>query len=89
MRSRLYQLLALITAGVGLIIFIVLYFEHIDGKFDYALRSPSTLVIIVLPFLPAIVLSILAERSRSRFVNALQQIEPGKGGAAATSARKK
>lgn len=77
MRSRLYQLFALTAAVVGLIIFAFLYFENIDGRFDEALRDPATLVMVVMPFLPAIVLSIMAERARTRFIDMLQRIEPG------------
>lgn len=72
MRSRLYRVFALITAVVGLIIFVILYFQNIEGRMDEAIREPQTIVLIVLPFLPAAVLSIMAERAQKRFVSYMQ-----------------
>ena len=69
MRSRIYRMIAIVCAVVGFVIFTVLYFQKIEGQFEQALAEPRTLLIFVFPFLPAIVLSWLAERAQKRFLD--------------------
>ena len=66
-KSRLYRYFALAFALLGVVIFIFLYFRHIEGNLLQALQSPSIIPIIVLPFLPAFVLSLLAQRLERQF----------------------
>ncbi|QQG37457.1 MAG: hypothetical protein HYS17_10060 [Micavibrio aeruginosavorus] len=67
MKSKIYRLLALIFAFTGLLIFVVLYLRNIEGHFFEALRQPVTVAIILVPFLPAIVLSILGQKAEKAF----------------------
>jgi hypothetical protein len=62
-------MIAIICAVVGFVIFTVLYFHKIEGRFAEALAEPRTLLIFVFPFLPAIVLSWMAERAQKRFLD--------------------
>ncbi len=66
MQSKLYRMLATIFAVVGFVIFIVLYFEKIDGKLLEAFRQPLLIVAMIIPFLPAIVLSKKADKARQK-----------------------
>ncbi|MBU0800251.1 MAG: hypothetical protein KKA05_04535 [Alphaproteobacteria bacterium] len=77
LRSRLYRMFALVSAFVGLIIFIILYMQTIEGRLEDALREPQTIAIIIVPFLPAVVLSIMAERAQKKFDKFVYADEPG------------
>lgn len=72
-RTRLYRAFAFVSAVVGLLIFIVLYFREVEGQFETAFRDPRTILIFLLPFLPAFVLSILGERAHGKFLKALEK----------------
>lgn len=67
MKSRLYRMFALFFAVMGVVIFISLFLSHTDGNFINALRDPTTIVVILVPFLPAVVLSLLAQRTEKQF----------------------
>lgn len=66
------RVFAVVTAIVGLIIFTILYFKVIEGRLQEALSEPRTILIILIPFLPAVVISFLAERARSKFIDFIQ-----------------
>ena len=67
MKARVYRMIGMVFAFVGLATFMILYFRHIEGNILGALSSPSLIVIILVPFLPAAVLSWMAVRMESRF----------------------
>lgn len=52
--------------------FLVLYFKNVEGRLVEALHNPMTIAVLLLPFLPAIVMTFLAERARSKFISFLQ-----------------
>ena len=66
------RVFAFVTAFVGLIIFSILYFRIIEGRLHEALSDPRTIAIVLMPFLPAVVISILAERARAKFIDFIQ-----------------
>jgi len=66
------RVFAVITAIVGLVIFTVLYFKVIEGRLQEALSDPRTIAIVLMPFLPAVVVSFLAERARAKFIDFIQ-----------------
>lgn len=72
MKSRLYRGFALFFTLMGVVLFINMYLTHIDGHFLEAMRSPSMIVMVVIPFLPAIVLSLMAQKAERDFA-ALKQ----------------
>ena len=87
-RSRVLRVFAVVTAVVGLIVFAVLYFRLIEGRLEEALADPRTIVIVLMPFLPAVVISILAERARAKFIDFIQT-SVGAAPAASADAKKK
>lgn len=79
LRSRIYRFIALVFAALGLVMFLYLYFHRLDGDMMHALSKPGTVLVILLPFLPAAIMSWLAVRAENRFMALLEQLrEPGK-----------
>lgn len=72
-RSRVLRIFALASAIVGLVIFIALYFRNVEGRLEEALHEPQTIALVLLPFLPAVILSFMAERARTKFIDFLQK----------------
>lgn len=80
---------AVVAALVGLAIFAVLYFKKIDGNLVEAMSDPWTLVVVLFPFLPAVVLSFLAERAQARFIDFIQVAHGTADTPAAAASKKK
>lgn len=68
LKARLLRLVATVFAIVGLIIFLVLYAQNVEGTFFSAMTNPFIIAIIIVPFLPAAVLSWLARRIERQYV---------------------
>lgn len=75
LRSRIYRFVALVFAAIGLIVFMLLYFKYIEGDIFEALKRPSLILIVIIPFLPAFILSRMALKTESRFVKILETLE--------------
>jgi len=56
-KAGTYKILMGVFAVVGLIVFLILYVKNIEGHITEALKQPSTILMIVIPFIPAIVFS--------------------------------
>lgn len=67
MKSKLYRMFALFFAVMGVVIFVSLFVSHVDGNFIKALSDPTTIAVVLVPFLPAVVLSLLAQRTEKKF----------------------
>lgn len=52
---------------MGVVIFLFLYFRHVEGQLFEALRDPMIIAIVLFPFLPAIVLSLMAQALERKF----------------------
>lgn len=74
-KSKLYRFMAMIFAGVGVVVLCVLYSqqEKTDGGFLDMLRDPITIIMMVFPFMPAIVLSFMAQRCEKKLQEALKE----------------
>lgn len=79
-KSRLYRFFALAFALMGVVVFITLFFRFVEGQFFTALRDPSIIAMITIPFLPAVVLSLMAQKTEQKFAKL------GKSAAAGVSA---
>lgn len=66
-KSRIYRFFALAFALMGLVVFIMLFFRHIEGQLFAALRDPSIIAMITIPFLPAVVFSLMAQKTEQQF----------------------
>lgn len=76
MKARLYRFFALAFALFGVAIFLILYFRHVDGRLLDALANIKTVVIILVPFLPAAVLTMMAARAEDKFYDLLHSGAP-------------
>ena len=56
-KAGTYRILMGVFAVVGLIVFLILYVKNIEGNIVESLRNPSTIFMIIIPFIPAIVFS--------------------------------
>jgi hypothetical protein len=72
LRARVYRILALVFAATGVLVFICLYMNNVGGGslFD-ALRRPSTVLIVLLPFLPAYLFSRLSAGAEKKLAEIL------------------
>ena len=82
LKARIYRFLGLIFACIGLVIFIALFMQNVDGSFFSSLTNPFIIVILVVPFLPAIVLSMKArgfeKKYMAKFVEKAEKAEKKK-----------
>lgn len=73
LRGRLYRFMALCSVGVGGAVFLLLYFRHIEGHFLESFKNPVTVLIVLLPFLPAFILTRMAVKAEQKFRNILEE----------------
>ncbi len=66
-KARLYRIFAVFFACTGLILFILLYFKNIEGHLFQAFQDPMIIVVILFPFLPAAILSIIAQYYENKY----------------------
>lgn len=71
-QARVYEIFGSIFALAGFGLFIALYIRNIEGRLFEAIANPSTLLMIVLPFLPAV---ILVNKAKSLHKKALLLLE--------------
>jgi hypothetical protein len=62
-KAKIYRFLAGMFAVVGLIIFAIVFTSKFDGKIINALQNPYIVIAMVMPFLPAVVLSFMAAKA--------------------------
>ena len=76
MKAKLYRLLALLFASLGLVIFIVLYFRNIESQGWEVFRSPKLIIMVLVPFLPAAVLIRISEKAEKRLAALREKNRP-------------
>lgn len=74
-KARLYRLFALIFALTGVFIFVSLYLSNFEGSFFSTMTQPSVVLMLIIPFLPAIVLSWVAARMEKKVIASLSASE--------------
>jgi uncharacterized membrane protein len=72
-QAKTCNVLAAVFAVCGLFLFALLFQRHIAPDPVAALRSISTLGIIVFPFFPAVLLSFVAKRYEKRYLAMLDK----------------
>ena len=60
--------MGLVFAVIGLLLFIFMYIRYIEGRFYEAMQDPSVIVILIVPFIPAAVLSFIASRLEKKLM---------------------
>ena len=69
MQARLYRFFSILFVVTGLFIFISIYMRNMEGRLLDALSEPLTVLTMVFPFAPAIVLSLLAKSSENKYLS--------------------
>lgn len=75
-KTRIYRFFALTFAAFGMVIFLLVYFRNLDGRILAALTEVKTVVLILVPFLPAAVLAALAAKTEAKFYDLLHSPGP-------------
>ena len=74
LKTRLYRFIALCFLIMGVALFIVLYLRFIEGDILAALRQPSLIFILLLPFLPAAVLTSMSAKAHKQFFETMEEL---------------
>ena len=70
--------MSLLFVTLGIFIFCALYIQNVEGRLVQALKDPMTVFIFLLPFLPAAVLTILADGAEKKFKQMTKKDTPKK-----------
>lgn len=71
MKAKVYRFASMLFLTIGIILFCVMYVKNVDGRLVEALRNPGTIFIFLVPFVPAAVLSFLADRAEKKYSDAI------------------
>ncbi len=71
-KAKFYRFFAIVFAVVGLVLFTYLYFEKVSGHFFEAIKEPWLVLIILIPFLPAAILSWIASRMEKKLMKVIE-----------------
>lgn len=66
LKAKLYRFVSLIFITIGVLVFCVMYIQNVEGRLLEALRDPMTVSIFLIPFVPAAVLTILADKNERK-----------------------
>lgn len=71
-KSKFYRIAALIFAVCGVAVFGFMYYYTTNGNALKVLENPYIIVILVIPFLPAVILSWQATRNEKKLMALLE-----------------
>ena len=66
-KSKLYRFVSLFFVTLGVLIFCVMYVQNVEGRLIEALKDPMTIFIFLVPFVPAAVLTFLADGAEKKY----------------------
>lgn len=66
-KSKLYRFVSYFFVGLGLLVFCILYVQNVEGRLLQALKHPMIVAVFLVPFFPAIVLTLLADRAEKKY----------------------
>ncbi|MFA7276143.1 MAG: hypothetical protein WC043_05015 [Pseudobdellovibrionaceae bacterium] len=66
-KSKLYRVASYFFVAVGIFVFGVFYVKNIEGRLFDALRDPATISLFIIPFVPAVALTFLADRAEKKY----------------------
>lgn len=73
LKAKVYRFFAAAFAMAGVAVFLILYFKHVEGRLLEALTEPATIGIVLVPFLPAVILSWKASKIESKLLETMNQ----------------
>ncbi len=62
-KAKVYRILAGIFAVVGVLIFLMLYFNYYGDDVAASIKDPMLIFLLLFPFLPAVILSLKAKKA--------------------------
>ncbi len=71
----MYRLFAIFFAVAGVIIFIILYLQNLEGDIGALLRKPAFVIILLVPFLPSVILSMISRHLENKYFQVLDKIK--------------
>ncbi|HNQ91956.1 MAG TPA: hypothetical protein PKI93_03385 [Alphaproteobacteria bacterium] len=66
-KSKVYRFTSLLFVTIGILVFCILYVQNVDGRFLEAIRDPFTVSIFLVPFIPAAIMTFLADRAEKKY----------------------
>ncbi len=66
-KSKLYRIVSLVFVTIGVIIFAIMYIQNVEGRLMQALKDPATIAIFLIPFIPAAIMSLLADSAEKKY----------------------
>ena len=70
-KSKLYRTFSLVFVTIGIFLFCYMYVSNVSGRLMDALRDPLTILIFLIPFLPAAVLTWVADKFEKKYMQAV------------------
>ena len=70
--------MSLLFVTLGIFIFCALYVQNIEGRLVDALKDPVTVLIFLFPFVPAAVLTMLADGAEKKYRQMVNKDTPKK-----------
>lgn len=66
-KAKLYRFMSLLFVTLGVVVFCAMYIQKVEGRVLEALKDPMTIVIFLIPFVPAAVLTYLADGAEKKY----------------------
>lgn len=70
--------MSLLFVTLGIFIFCILYIQNVEGRLVDALKDPFTIIIFLFPFVPAAVLTMLADSAEKKYRQMVNKATPKK-----------
>lgn len=69
-KAKVYRVASLLFLTIGVFVFGILFVQNVSGRISEAMREPATVLIFIIPFLPAAVLTLMADRFEKKYLKA-------------------
>ena len=73
LKAKLYRTFSLVFVTIGIFMFCFLYISQVEGRLLEALRDPYTIMVFLIPFMPAAVLTWIADRYEKKYIAAVKK----------------
>ena len=70
-KSKLYRTFSLVFVTIGIFLFCYMYVSNVNGRLMEALTEPATILVFLIPFLPAAILTWIADRFEKKYMQAV------------------
>lgn len=74
-KNQIYKLIAGVLAVFGLVMFVILYKNNLDGHPGILIEKPAMILVMFFPFIPSVVFLFLSKRERRRASGLAQNLK--------------